>query len=395
MHPPLSLYLHLPWCVRKCPYCDFNSHRAGETADKRRYIAALIEDIRLEAERAGDRVVETLFFGGGTPSYFGAAEIAVLVDEARSSFELAGDAEITMEANPGTVERDRLADYRGAGVNRLSLGAQSFNDDSLKRLGRIHGANEIFAAWSDAEQAGFDSINIDLMYALPGQSLEMALSDLQHAIALSPPHVSWYQLTLEPNTVFHARPPPDLPDEDLSWEIEQRGHEVLRAAGFERYETSAFAREGFACRHNLNYWQFGDYLAVGAGAHGKYTDGDGKVWRYRKPAHPASYMKGAESGRLEVGMQQLAEADLLFEFMLNALRLKRGFSAADFEARTGLPWSVAEPGIGRSLSLGLMARSEGNAEISSFRPTPQGRRFLNDLQALFLPGAEVYSQSRA
>jgi oxygen-independent coproporphyrinogen-3 oxidase len=395
VYPPLSLYLHLPWCVRKCPYCDFNSHRAGETADKGRYIAALVEDIRLESERAGDRVVQTLFFGGGTPSYFVAAEIAVLVDEARSSLKFAGDAEISMEANPGTVERDRLADYRGAGVNRLSLGAQSFSDDSLRRLGRIHGANEIFAAWGDAVRAGFDSINIDLMYALPGQSLEMALSDLQHAIALSPPHVSWYQLTLEPNTVFHARPPPDLPDEDLVWEIEQQGQELLRAAGLERYETSAFAREGFACRHNLNYWQFGDYLAVGAGAHGKYTDAGGKVWRYRKPAHPASYMKAVESGQLEVGMRQLTEADLLFEFMLNALRLTRGFSAADFEARTGLPWSVAEPGIGRSLSLGLMARGEEKRQAPAFRPTPHGRRFLNDLQAVFLPAGEVYSQSRA
>jgi oxygen-independent coproporphyrinogen-3 oxidase len=385
MTPPLSLYLHLPWCVQKCPYCDFNSHTAGETADKRRYIAALINDIRCEAERAGDRVVETVFFGGGTPSYFSAGEIEALVGEATASFNLAGDAEITMEANPGTVERDRLADYRKAGINRLSLGAQSFNDDSLRRLGRIHGTDEILAAWRDAEKAGFDSINLDLMYALPGQSLDMAMFDLQRAIALSPPHLSWYQLTLEPNTVFHARPPADLPDEDSSWEIEERGHELLGAAGFEHYETSAFARPGFACRHNLNYWQFGDYLAVGAGAHGKYTDDSGKVWRYRKPAHPASYMRASESGQPEVRMELLAEADLLFEFMLNALRLRRGFTTGDFEARTGLPWSVAEPGTARAVSLELLTGCDGSGGSAAFRPTHHGRRFLNDLQALFLP----------
>lgn len=395
MTPPLTLYLHLPWCVQKCPYCDFNSHTAGETTDKRRYIAALMNDIRFEAERAGDRVVETVFFGGGTPSYFSAAEIETLVGEATASFNLASDAEITMEANPGTVERDRLVDYRSAGINRLSLGAQSFNEDSLRRLGRIHGTHEILAAWRDAEKAGFDSINLDLMYALPGQSLDMAMFDLQRAITLSPQHLSWYQLTLEPNTVFHARPPADLPDEDLSWEIEDRGHELLGAAGFEHYETSAFARQGFACRHNLNYWQFGDYLAVGAGAHGKYTDDGGNVWRYRKPAHPASYMKASETGQLEVRMQLLAEADLLFEFMLNALRLKRGFTTGDFEARTGLPWSAAEPGVARAVSLTLMTGCDGSGGNAHFLPTDQGRRFLNDLQALFLPDPQFYSQSQA
>jgi oxygen-independent coproporphyrinogen-3 oxidase len=386
MTPPLSLYLHLPWCVQKCPYCDFNSHTAGRTADRRRYVAALIDDIRLEARRAGDRVVETVFLGGGTPSYFSAAEIEALLVEAAASLNLASDAEITMEANPGTVERDRLADYRSAGINRLSLGAQSFNEDSLRRLGRIHGTHEILAAWRDAQKAGFDSINLDLMYALPGQTLDMAMFDLRSAITLFPQHLSWYQLTLEPNTVFHARPPLDLPDEDSSWEIEQRGHELLGAAGFEHYETSAFAREGFACRHNLNYWRFGDYLAVGAGAHGKFTDDGGKVWRYRKPAHPASYMKASEAGRLEVPMALLADADLPFEFMLNALRLKQGFTTLNFEAATGLPWSVAEPGVARAVSLGLMTGGGASDGSALFLPTGHGRRFLNDLQALFLPG---------
>jgi oxygen-independent coproporphyrinogen-3 oxidase len=383
--PPLSLYVHLPWCVRKCPYCDFNSHTAGETADKRRYVKALVEDIRREALRAGERLVETVFFGGGTPSFFSAGEIAAVLEEVAASLNLASDAEITMEANPGTVERGCLADYRRAGINRLSLGAQSFSDDSLHRLGRIHGADEILIAWKDAEKAGFDSINLDLMYALPGQSVEMALYDLERAVALSPQHLSWYQLTLEPNTVFHAKPPADLPDDDQTWQIEERGHELLRRFDYEHYETSAFARAGFACRHNLNYWRFGDYLAVGAGAHGKYSDGNGDVWRYRKPAHPSSYMQASEAGQPLPPMRRLAAGELSFEFMLNALRLTRGFAADDFVSRTGLPFEVVAPRMARAVSLGLMIAAIGDGGRAVFRPTQHGRRFQNDLQALFLP----------
>lgn len=390
---PLSLYVHLPWCVRKCPYCDFNSHTAGRAADKGRYIGALLKDIRFEAARAGDRRVETVFFGGGTPSFFSAGEIGRLLDEIAASLTLAGDAEITMEANPGTVERDRLIDYRRSGINRLSLGAQSFSDESLRRLGRIHGAVEVMQAFRDAEKAGFDSVNVDLMYALPGQTLEMAIFDVERAIELSPQHVSWYQLTLEPNTVFHAKPPPDLPDDDLSWDIEERGHDLLCKAGFVNYETSAFARRGFECRHNLNYWQFGDYLAAGAGAHGKYTDSKGDVWRYRKPAHPASYMQASEAGQLDERQQKLAQGDLAFEFMLNALRLTRGFQASDFVARTGLPFSIVAPRIERAVEQGLLQRSgsDGNGALC---PTTLGRRFLNDLQALFLPGAVVKDEDK-
>jgi putative oxygen-independent coproporphyrinogen III oxidase len=384
---PLSLYVHLPWCVRKCPYCDFNSHTAGEAADKQRYVNALVEDIRLEGARAAGRTVGSVFFGGGTPSYFDAGEIGRLLEAIDRSCRLSPDAEVTMEANPGTVERDRLADYRRAGVNRLSLGVQSFNDDSLRRLGRIHGSEEVRNAWDDAVKAGFASINIDLMYALPGQTLDTARSDIEQAIALAPQHVSWYQLTLEPNTVFHARPPADLPDEDLAWAIEEQGYELLEAAGYERYETSAFAKAGHRCRHNLNYWRFGDYLAAGAGAHGKFTDDEGVVWRYRKPAHPSSYMQAADAGALDVPIQRLLPKDVAFEFMLNALRLADGFTRTQFTGRTGLPWSAVIPGVERAEALGLLSRvpvADGDYLVV---PTVQGRRFLNDLQALFLPEA--------
>lgn len=387
MTPPLSFYLHLPWCVRKCPYCDFNSHTASEAADKKRYVNALVKDIQLEGARAAGRVVESVFFGGGTPSYFDAGEIGRVVEAIAGSCTLSDDAEVTMEANPGTVERDRLGDYRRAGVNRLSLGVQSFNDESLRRLGRIHGSEEVRNAWDDAVRAGFESINIDLMYALPGQTPEMARSDIEQVIALAPQHVSWYQLTLEPNTVFHARPPADLPDEDLASAIEEQGYELLGSAGYEHYETSAFAQPGHCCRHNLNYWQFGDYLAAGAGAHGKFTDDRGGVWRYRKPAHPASYMQRVESGAPYDPMQRLLPSDLAFEFMLNALRLARGFASTQFTSRTGLPWDVVIPGVARAESLDLLCCGSGTDGGYLIVPTARGRRFLNDLQAIFLPEA--------
>jgi putative oxygen-independent coproporphyrinogen III oxidase len=389
MRPPLSLYVHLPWCVRKCPYCDFNSHTAGGAADKGRYVDALVKDIRQEGARAGDREVETVFFGGGTPSYFDAGEIGRLLEAIAGSCRLSDRVEVTMEANPGTVERDRLAEYRRAGVNRLSLGAQSFNGESLRRLGRIHGPEEVTNAWRDAVKAGFTSINIDLMYALPGQTLATARSDIEQAIALGPQHVSWYQLTLEPNTVFHARPPSGLPDEELAWAIEQQGYELLGAAGYDRYETSAFAKPGHRCRHNLNYWQFGDYLAAGAGAHGKFTDDDGTIWRYRKPPNPSSYMQKFESDMLDVPKQRLPAPDIVFEFMLNALRLSSGFTTRQFTGRTGLPWSVVLPGVTRAESLGLLRCGAGKEGDGLVVPTAHGRRFLNDLQALFLPEASA------
>ena len=288
-HLPLSLYVHMPWCVRKCPYCDFNSHSAPEGAPTRRYIDALLADLDREAVFAGDRPIESIFLGGGTPSLFAPAEIARLLDAVRRCFALAPDVEITMEANPGTVECGAPAGYREAGVNRLSIGAQSFDDETLQKLGRIHGGDDVRRAVTDARLAGFDNLNIDIMHGLPGQTAEKACADLRSAAELTPTHLSWYQLTLEPNTVFHARPPEDLPDEETAWAIQDAGAELLCSSGFKQYEVSAWARQDLRCRHNMNYWLFGDYLAVGAGAHGKISDSGG-VTRYRKPANPLQYM---------------------------------------------------------------------------------------------------------
>ena len=376
---PLSLYVHLPWCVRKCPYCDFNSHSAGEDAPTSRYLDALLIDIEREAQRARGRVVETIFLGGGTPSLFRPAEIGRLLDGAARHLPIARDAEVTMEVNPGTVECGSPAGYRAAGVNRLSVGAQSFDDASLQAIGRIHGSDDVRRTVSDAVAAGFDNINIDIMYALPRQTLEMAKADIAEAIRLEPSHISWYQLTLEPNTVFHARPPAGLPDEERMWDIQDAGAGMLEAAGFRQYEVSAWARSGRECRHNLNYWQFGDYLAAGAGAHGKITDRDG-VLRYRKVANPLQYMQTMEAGEHGAEAEVPDEPGILFEFMLNALRLVDGFSETQFEQRTGLPVERLEAEAETALDRGLIERGSDGA----WRPTALGRRFLNDLQAEFL-----------
>lgn len=377
---PLSLYVHLPWCVRKCPYCDFNSYRAGEQPPKARYIEALLRDLEAEARRADGRTLETVFLGGGTPSLFSPQEIATILDAVRHRFDLAADAEITMEANPGTVECGSPAGYRDAGVNRLSIGAQSFDDAALSVLGRVHAADDIARAVDDARAAGFDNVNLDLMYALPGQDVDAAISDIDNAAALDPTHISWYQLTLEPNTAFHARPPAGLPDGELAVDIQESGHARLREHGFEQYEVSAWARDGRRCRHNLNYWLFGDYLAVGAGAHGKITT-DAGAQRYARPANPRAYMRLVESGGAGDGARPLGADELLFEFMLNALRLPGGFETSVFEERTGLSAAVLESSIAPQLERGLMERSGA----SGWRPTALGFRFLNDLQASFLP----------
>jgi len=379
--PPLSLYIHLPWCVRKCPYCDFNSHVAGDNAPRVRYVAALLADIALEGERAAGRPIGSIFLGGGTPSLFQPADIGRILDAAKHEFEVAADCEITMEANPGTVERGDLAGFQQAGVNRLSLGAQSFSEQMLRALGRIHGPDEIFAAFDDASAAGFDSINIDLMFALPGQTLQMASDDIQRVCGLGPPHISYYQLTLEPNTVFFERPPENLPDEDLSWEIQEHCHRLLRDAGYQQYEISAFAKPGHRCCHNMNYWTFGDYLAVGAGAHGKHTDSAGVIRRYRKPAHPLSYMEQMLAGTFRPSLHTLQEEDAGFEFMLNALRLPDGFSEAVFSERTGLELDVIEAPLAKAREDGLIQESTDGV----WQATPLGFRFLNDLQARFLP----------
>ncbi len=382
--PPLSLYIHLPWCVRKCPYCDFNSYTAGQATPRARYLEALLVDLRYEAARAAGRPLISVFLGGGTPSLFPPDEIARLLAAVGEEFSLADGAEITMEANPGTVECGDPAGYRDAGVNRLSIGAQSFSAPALQTLGRIHVVEDIARAADGSRAAGILNFNLDLMYGLPGQSVAAALYDIEQAVALEPAHVSWYQLTLEPNTVFHARPPEGMPDNDFSAELQQQGQALLAACGYQQYEVSAYARDARSCRHNLNYWSFGDYLAVGAGAHGKFSDAAG-ILRYSKSANPNQYMDALErrASDAESGVQSniLGRDELIFEFMLNASRLTDGFSEQTFMARTGLAAEHLRAQMQKPVQSGLID------ELSPgfWKPTALGRQFLNDLQAVFLP----------
>ena len=378
--PPLSLYVHLPWCVRKCPYCDFNSYTGGDQPQRERYAQALAKDLAAEGRRAGTRRVQSVFLGGGTPSLFTPAELRRVLDDVGRYFTLAADAEITMEANPGTVECGDLGGYRDAGVNRLSLGAQSFHADRLAAIGRIHTVDDIGRAFDEAVTAGFANINIDIMYALPGQQLSEAVSDIEQAAALGPSHISWYHLTLEPNTVFHARPPPGLPDEDRSAAIQDAGEVRLAALGYERYEVSAFARDGYRCWHNMNYWSFGDYIGVGAGAHGKLT-APYAVERHAKVANPGQYMRDIESGHDACHSTILSRGDLQFEFMLNALRLTGGFSEQLYVDRTGQPAEPLRERLDVLRERGLI----DEPEAGHWRPTLSGMQFLNELQAHFLP----------
>jgi putative oxygen-independent coproporphyrinogen III oxidase len=377
--PPLSLYVHLPWCVKKCPYCDFNSHTAGDAAPKDRYIEALLADLGRESELAQGRAIESVFLGGGTPSLFSPAEIGRLLDGVREQFRIRDHAEITMEANPGTVECGSPAGYREAGITRLSIGAQSFDDALLSGLGRIHSSADIVRAADEARRSGFDNINIDLMHGLPGQNIAMALADLRAAIKLKPAHISWYQLTLEPNTVFYARPPANLPDDDLAYEIQDRGQALLAEHGFDQYEVSAYAKDGRRCAHNLNYWLFGDYLAAGAGAHGKVTTPDG-VFRYQKPANPLQFMLSMESTAGGCDLRSLSRDDLVFDFMLNALRLNEGFAESLFVDRTGLSAAELLVATSKAQEKGLLERTTDGF----WKPTNLGGRFLNDLQSEFL-----------
>jgi putative oxygen-independent coproporphyrinogen III oxidase len=377
--PPLSLYIHLPWCVRKCPYCDFNSHRAGDAPPRQRYIEALLKDLSREAAQAHGRTIETIFLGGGTPSLFSPDEIKTLLKGVRALFVIAEDAEITMEANPGTVEYGSPAGYRSAGVNRLSIGAQSFDDERLSALGRIHSSADIVRAVEESKKGGFTNINIDLMHGLPDQTMEMALNDLCAAIRLNPSHISWYQLTLEPNTVFYARPPANMPDDDLAFEIQDQGQALLAEQGFAQYEISAYAKNGEQCRHNLNYWLFGDYLAVGAGAHGKITTADG-IFRYQKPANPLQYMMSQEAANVSTGLNALTPADRLLEFMLNALRLNDGFSEDLFHKRTAISADDLMDATQAAREKGLIERKRNGI----WKPSKLGARFLNDLQAEFI-----------
>ena len=375
--PPLALYVHLPWCVRKCPYCDFNSHAMPQNMPQREYIDALIEDLDHDLTKVRDRTLISIFFGGGTPSLFSPEEIGRLLEAVRERFVVSDELEVTLEANPGTIEHGRFAGYREAGVTRVSLGVQSFNEQQLKTLGRIHGAEDVHRAVDELRRAGLDNFNLDLMYGLPQQSIEEALQDLRSAIELQPAHISHYQLTLEPGTVFYHRPPP-LPDDDASWQMQTESQALLDRFGYSQYEISAYAQAGRQCRHNLNYWQFGDYLGIGAGAHGKLTVQDG-IQRTARCKQPREYLSRAGADRI-VEHRWLSGTELPFEFMLNALRLRGGVPASLFQARTGLALDVMQSQLTAARAKGLLADTP-----ERLAATELGLQFLNDLQAIFLP----------
>ncbi len=384
--PPLALYLHFPWCVRKCPYCDFNSHTLQQELPQQAYLDALLADLEAQRAQIGERPILTVFMGGGTPSLFTPEALRQLLSEVRDRLDLPAEAEVTLEANPGTIERGRFAEYRAAGINRVSLGAQSFDPAMLERLGRIHSAQETHLAVQELRAAGLDNFNLDLMYALPGQDLEGALADLRTAIELEPAHLSHYQLTMEPGTVFGGRPPAGLPDDELAYEMQRLCQAELARAGYAQYETSAYARPGAQCQHNLNYWNFGDYLGVGAGAHGKITEaGSGAITRTVREREPRRYLSRGHSGSPPT--TAVPAKELPFEFMMNALRLVGGFERTLFEARTGQEWQVVAAPIKRLEARGLLLASPGGAD--TWAPTELGRRFLNDLIAEFLPSRPV------
>lgn len=374
--PPLALYVHIPWCVRKCPYCDFNSHAAGPELPEEAYVDALLADLDLDLPAAHGRELTSIFFGGGTPSLFSARALDRLLQGVNRRLAFAADIEITLEANPGTFEQAKFRDYRRLGINRLSIGVQSFQTEQLKALGRIHDGLEAVHAAGMARAAGFDNFNLDLMHGLPGQDVEGALADLRQAIALEPTHLSWYQLTLEPNTLFWSQPP-QIPEDDILWDIQEAGQALLAAEGFVQYETSAYARDGRRARHNLNYWSFGDFLGIGAGAHAKLSAPDGRIRRTWKTRLPKDYLDPAK--RFQAGERVLEAAELPFEFMMNALRLTEGVPAALFEQRTGLPLAGIEAACAAARAAGLLEH-----DPQRLRPTPRGQLFLNDLLQHFL-----------
>jgi putative oxygen-independent coproporphyrinogen III oxidase len=375
-HPPLSLYMHFPWCVRKCPYCDFNSYTLQGDLAEDRYIDALERDIQSQSADVGAREIISIFLGGGTPSLFSPNAIARVLDATRKHLTVAADAEVTMEANPGTIERGRFAEYRAAGVNRVSLGAQSFNAQRLETLGRIHSPQETRRAAEELHTAGIENFNLDLMYALPGQDVNEALRDVEAAIALAPTHLSHYQLTLEAGTVFAAQPPPDLPDDDIAAEMLAACGERLAAAGFAQYEVSGYAQPGRQCRHNLNYWTFGDYLGVGAGAHGKLTLAPETIVRTVQAREPRRYLAAVPAA---LTRKNVPAAELPFEFMLNALRLVDGFEIGTFVERTGLEWAQIAPDVEALVNRKLLIVQE-----TRLLPTVTGLRFLNEMLLSFL-----------
>lgn len=392
--PPLALYIHVPWCIRKCPYCDFNSHQANNDIPEAEYVAALRFDLEQDKVLAQGRKLTSIFFGGGTPSMLSASAIGQILQDAEEIIGFESGIEVTLEANPGTFEQEKFSGFRSAGVNRLSIGIQSFNDQQLKLLGRVHGRDEALRAVGVARRAGFDNINLDLMHGLPEQSIAAAKADLQQAIDLAPEHLSWYQLTIEQNTAFYSAPP-ILPEEEILVDIQDAGLELLAGTGYEQYEISAYARDKKRARHNMNYWEFGDYLGVGAGAHGKITLPAAqqivRLWKTRLPKH---YLDAASTPKISTnlsghqnvfggGSELLTKESLPLEFMMNALRLHDGVSQEYFYQRTGLDWDMLEPAWQQLTDQGLVEIIAGQ-----LRPTELGRRFLNRVLQMFIPATE-------
>jgi putative oxygen-independent coproporphyrinogen III oxidase len=381
--PPLALYIHIPWCVRKCPYCDFNSHEAAHGIPEARYVDALLADLEENLPEAWGRPVDTVFIGGGTPSLFSPEAIDRLLGGIRARLTLQPGAEITLEANPGTVDRDRFLGFREAGINRLSIGVQSFQPELLEQIGRIHNAREAIRATEAAHYAGFDNFNLDLMFGLPGQSVQQALADLQTATDLEAPHLSWYELTIEPNTWFH-RHPPSLPADDTLADMQDAGRIRLEHRGYQRYEVSAWARDGKTCRHNINYWQFGDYLGIGAGAHGKLTDTARQaIVRTTRIRHPQQYLDAMSKRNFVSSRMDLSPRDAILEFVMNALRLANGFTAEQFTLHSGLPAGALEPGRQAAIDAGLLEQSN-----DTLRATARGQRYLNELLQYWMPDAD-------
>ena len=376
--PPLSVYVHLPWCLKKCPYCDFNSHEMPSTElPESAYLDAVCADVEASLPLVWGRQLHSVFIGGGTPSLFSSQSIARLVSDLRARLNMVPDCEITLEANPGTFEKDRFHAFRQAGVNRLSVGVQSFNDQHLQALGRVHNADQAYAAVEEAAKA-FETFNIDLMYALPGQTMAQLDADVSRALSLKPPHLSIYHLTIEPNTFFAKHPPADLPIEDTAYDMLDHITDKTQAQGLQRYEVSAYAQAGHRCWHNTNYWQFGDYLGVGAGAHSKISFAH-RVMRMVRYREPKLYMQKAMAEGAVTSVEEISRAQLPFEFMLNALRLKDGFDVQNFLDRTGLPISAIAAALDKAVAVGLL-----NRDTRQVRPTERGFDMLNDLQALFL-----------
>ena len=377
--PPLSLYIHTPWCVHKCPYCDFNSHAIKAQLPEEEYLKALLNDLEQDLPRIWGRKVQSIFIGGGTPSVLSSDFYEQLFSALRALVMISANAEITMEANPGTTDYEKFKGFREAGINRLSIGVQSFDDQQLQVLGRIHSADEVLKAFEAARKSGFSNINLDLMFGLPAQTVRQGLRDVEQALQLQPEHLSYYQLTIEPNTLFHNKPPA-LPDDDRIWEIQHEAQQRMAAHGFSQYEVSAYAKSNRQCFHNRNYWEFGDYLGIGAGAHSKLTDvNQQKITRLIKEKHPREYLDKTAQAEAIISEQVLSRSDLAVEFMMNALRLSEGFPVVLFSERTGLPITAVEEPLRRAEQRGLIDWS-----LDTISPTDKGKLFLNDLLALFL-----------